>query len=279
MSSVILPYSYGQSLLNPNEVFNLTDFYGNTVALTANDIREWSEGVNVQAIAYGVDIGLSSILLLIMSIFALQNRSRLRRPIFVLNLLGLSFTLCRGVVNSMLLSMGSIVLTFLNVPPQDEVTTFGLIILNVLSQLFLYSCILATLILQIHAVLSENKTIQTRILVASSVTALFLTSLQVVRCVFTIRYTSTGIMEPSWVDTTFSILFVCFVSGCSIILLYKLSLAIRQRKRLGITKFGPFQILIISSCQCLVAPSMPIPFAANCSSYLLHHCQYDSSSA
>jgi pheromone alpha factor receptor len=256
MSSIILPYSYGQSLLNPNETFNLTDYYGNTVALTADDIRQWRESVNIQGIAYGVTIGLSSTLLFIMSGLAIQDRSRLRRPLFALNLLSLFFTLFRGIVNSMSLSMGSIAVTFLGAPPQDEAAAFGLLILTVLAQLLLYLCILATLILQIHVVFSGNKNSQTGILVASSVVALFLISLQIARSVFTIRHNITGIPEPSWADTTFSILFLCFVSVCSIIFLFKLSLAIRQRRKAGVTKFGPFQILFISSCQCLVAPRM-----------------------
>lgn len=254
MSSIPFPYSGGQLQVSPDASFNLTDFYGNTVSLTAADIRQYREDLDLQSITYSLNIGLSSMLFFVMAFLAISDRARLRRPIFVLNLLGLFLSLTRGVLADLTLSMDSIAVSILRVPPSNINTFTAIKVFYALAQVLLYSSILGTLLLQVHVVFAASKRTQIIIVSILSVIAVVLFGLQLSYLIYDIITRDGTRSTPQWLNRSFSILFVTFIAVCSIIFLYKLFVAIRQRRRVGVKHFGPFELLFVSTFQCLVIP-------------------------
>ena len=243
----------------PNQSFNLTDIYDDPVTVSLADIRLWMYQSATEVVAYGVAIGLCSTLLIVLITLALDDHSKLRRPIFLLNILSLFLISCRGIVQGILVSgpFGGFAQRFLGAPALYPNTALALNIISSLTQAALYASILSTLTLQVRVVFSSTKKVQKVITIVLSVAGLALFSLELTGSVFYILYIIADIPDPEWLPVTIRTFFVIFVGSCSLIFLYKLSILIHQRRKIGITKVGPLQILFITSCQCLVAPRKP----------------------
>jgi len=235
------------------QTFNLTDFSGNPVTISLDDIHAWAYYTRVESVLYGLAIGLSSIFLIAL---AVHDRAKLCRPIFLLNILSLTLVSLRGIVGSILLTgpFAGMAQIFLGAPARYGAVAEGLFFVFVVVQAALYSAIVATLTLQVLVVFSATPRTRRVITIILSVAGTLLVALQLVEGVFDIMGSFTGQLTPQWVITTFKIFFPSFVGLCSLIFLFKLALSISQRRNAGITKFGPLQILFITSCQCLVVP-------------------------
>jgi pheromone alpha factor receptor len=146
---------------------------------------------------------------------------------------------------------------FLGAPASDGNIFECLVIGGIIFQLLLYMSIIATLGLQVQVVFSVTKgeRWQLFITIILSITGFALFAFELAYCVFFINFVVAQNPVPV---TAVRVLFVVFVDMCSLVFLYKLGIAIRQRRRIGIAKFGPLQILFIMSCQCLVAPRKSI---------------------
>lgn len=57
------------------------------------------------------------------------------------------------------------------------------------------------------------------------------------------------------------IIFASSVASVSLILVWKLAVTVYSRRKLGVTKFGPTQIIFIMFCQTMIIPSMSIRMA------------------
>jgi pheromone alpha factor receptor len=189
---------------------------------------------------------------------ALIDQTKLRRPIFVLNIVNLFLASSRAMIFAILRSgpFQGFAQEFLGAPGVDADIFEGLVIFGVLIQLFLYASIIATLGLQVRVVFSTTKTKrwQRCITIILSIAGLVLLGFESAYVVFYIMFVLAEEPVPVWVITTVRVLFIVFVGTCSLAFLYKLATAIHQRRRIGIAKFGPLQILFIMSCQCLIAP-------------------------
>ena len=237
--------------------FNLTDINGNPVTIFLEDIRSSINYSAVESVAYGLAIGLCSTLLIAM--IALQERTKLRRPIFLLNILSLFLVSLRGIVSVIILNGPFVGMEqmFLGVNAQYANIASGLVIISAFIQLFLYASILATLTLQVRVIFSGTRRNEKIITIILSAVAMVLLGFELGYVVLYLINIFEGVLVPQWVVTTIEIFFVIFVSICSLTFLFKLAVTIRRRRSVGVTKFGPLQILFIMSCQCLVAPRIP----------------------
>jgi pheromone alpha factor receptor len=256
MSTGFFPI-YDQSFdqLN-NQSFNFVDFYGDNVTLTLDEIRLWISESTIEGIAYGIATGLCSTLLVAMMFLGLQDPAKLRRPIFLLNAFGLFFVSFRGILQNIALCgpFYGFEQYFLAAPVRHQNVFINLLIIKTIIQIFLYVSILATLILQVRLTFSasrRNKIFITVILVLIATTIL---GLELIYGVWEVLGFTTNKVPPTWFVRVSGILFITFLVTCSLMFLYKLGRAIRQRKILGTTRFGPFQVLFIMNCHCLVVP-------------------------
>jgi pheromone alpha factor receptor len=241
-----------------NQYFNLTDIYGEDIPVNFQDLQAWSYALDVQSLAYGLAIGLSGIVFFVSIALALEDRAKFRRPIFLLNLSSLFLVICQGFF-SVILLVGPYIGTaqiLLGAPSPHGLTIVSLRIVINIVQLCLYGCILGTLILQVRVVFSAARSVQRYLTVFLTAAALVTFALQMALLVIYTRTLFTDVQAPYWLASAALGSFTGFIGLCSIIFLYKLAVTIRQRRKMGVKKFGPLQILFIMSCQCLVLPRM-----------------------
>ena len=237
-----------------NQYFNLTGYDGSQVTISLEDIREWRYYSGITYIVDGTAIGLCSVLLSVLIALAVIDRSRLRRPIFIFNMMSLFLVFVRAVISAVLTAgpFGGFAQVFLGAPIRYGYLEAVLSILCWIAQIFLYTSITATLGLQVRAAFSGTKRGRLFIKIALSLAAVVLLAFEITYGVFYCQAVVQNTPTPNWVLTTVRVLFVIYVGSCSLAFIYKLAIAIRQRRRIGITKFGPLQILFIMSCQCLM---------------------------
>jgi pheromone alpha factor receptor len=239
-----------------NLTIDLFQISGDPVTISLEEICKWIYVSTVLSLTYAIAIGLCSTLLVVMLFVAVSDRTKLRRPIFLLNILSLFLVSLRGILAAALQTgpFEGFAQVFLDVEAPNGDIVAGLVIVHTLIQLALHASILATLTLQVRVMFSATKRIQKIVTIVMSIAAIVLLSLELSYCVIFITFSVNNSEVPLWMELTIRNFFIIFVSGCSLCFLLKLALTIRQRKGVGIIKFGPLQVLFIMSCQCLVGP-------------------------
>lgn len=250
--------SSGQLTKYANQSFNITAYDGSQATITLDEIQTWRYYSGIACIIYGTTIGLCSALLVAMIAHALIDQTKLRRPIFILNMVNLFLASSRAIVFAIIVSgsFQNLAQEFLGAPASNGNIFEGLVIVGIVFQLLLYMSIIATLGSQVQVVLSAAKGErgQQFLTMILSIVGLVLFVFESAYCVLFIIFVVSEKPVPVWVIIAVRVLFSVFVGICSIVFLYKLGIAIRQRRRIGIAKFGPLQILFIMSCQCLIVP-------------------------
>lgn len=223
------------------------------------------ELATTQGIMYGVQIGMTALLLLILLV--LTKRDKRRRIIFVLNAFALLLAVVRNLLSAM--ETTSIFYHYYNwqfqyypnnvVLHRAQAVSFSAEIINVILDMAVY----ASMVLQVHVVCcTMRQSYKSLILTVSCFAAVITCTFRVLLAVINIKYSILGIETYtaqqialiSRLASINNILSVASISLFSIIFSTKLLFAILARRRLGITQFGPMQIIFVMGCQTLVFP-------------------------
>ena len=245
-----------------NQSFNLTSLSGQPVTLSLFEVNDYLYTQTVAAIFQAFILGFGAMLFIVL--IALTHGERRHQPIYLLNLASLLLIVFRTILNLIIItaSYQGLGQMLLGAIAQYGPGSFAPSIMSALVQPFLYSTILASLILQIRVVFGSEPTTRRIITLVFTVAAIVLVAFVTTFITYEIIIQfDTTIAIPRWIYKVIRIYFVIFVGLTCLIFLYKLAMAIRRRKRMG-QPANPLQIFFIFSCQCLIVPctSPPHPF-------------------
>lgn len=208
-------------------------------------------------INYGSQIGASIILLIVL--LTLTKPEKRYSPVFFLNSSALVFNICR------LICMATFFTTefckaypflsndFSSVPLSAYINS----VLGVILTFLLLICIEISFILQTQVICSTLRNVYQRIIFwASMLMALVPIGF---RFAFVIQNSilimgAEAFTSYTWLQSATNIVITISICFFSAIFVIKLGYTIRQRRKLGVRKFGPMQVIFIMGCQTMIVP-------------------------
>jgi pheromone alpha factor receptor len=257
------PTSAAWNIYLDNQNFNVTGLDGTPTTLNLGDIRVFLHGTATQSIVYGFGVGFCSMLAIVLIL--LTDSKKLRKPIYILNILSLVLYTFRSILAAIIQTTGAtdgIASEFLSALAEYPKAEFAPLIMAYTIQPFLYATILGSLILQVRVVFAAEPVTQNVVTAILGLAALALVALQLFFCISLIIYEAGYNFSISYapvVDKVYYIIriyFATFVAISCIVFLYKLAVTIHRRRKMGIKRFGPLQIVFIMFSQCLIIPRM-----------------------
>jgi pheromone alpha factor receptor len=250
------PNSPEWSLYLDNQTFNVTGLDGSPTTLTFSGINAETYLVGVEAACAGFAIGFASMLFIVLLLLA---QSKVRKPIFCLNLASLLLVTIREILVISILCQPTVGVGefFLGAMAQYSNTIWSADVLSIILGAILYTTIMTSLVLQVRVVFAAEPRTRMIFTIVGGIAVLLESGFVQAWAIFdiiAIFHRST--VRPFWVYTTIRIFFCGFVGVACLIFLYKLGLTIYRRRKMGmnIKKFGPLQIIFVMFCQCLVVP-------------------------
>ncbi|KAF2122722.1 fungal pheromone mating factor STE2 GPCR-domain-containing protein [Lophiotrema nucula] len=211
------------------------------------------------AINWGTQIGASIILLAVLLL--LTKREKRFSLIFIMNALCLLINAIRSILQCIYLVgpfydfYALLSGSFDRVHRDDQANTIAS---NVMT-LLLVICIMISLTLQVWIVCVTTPKLQ-RLVIMMVITAVALVAVGYRFAVVVISNARTlqnlGMDDYSWIVTDLNITQAVAIWVYCAVFTYKLGYALVQRRRLGMTQFGPMQIIFIMGCQTMVIPGI-----------------------
>jgi len=239
--------------------FSLQDKDGNPFNVTIPDLDSFVQYNNQILINYGSQLGACIVLLLVLLLLTKENKRT--SPIFIVNTLALAFniignvTACLYFTGPFTESYAYFAQDFSRVHTGDYATS----VVSTLTWFLVMVCVEISLCLQARAVcVTLRKAYRYAIFTASFVIA----SVSIaVRLAFTIENAKyiVALKESTalyWMQDATSITTTITICWFCAIFVTKLAFALHQRKKLGLGKFGPMQIIFIMGCQTLLIPGI-----------------------
>lgn len=216
--------------------------------------------VNLQSIKYAVAFAsqIGACVILLFLLLALTKSEKRKAPIFIFNFLALALVIIRSVLQILYFTGGwysffaFYAYYFDDVPRRD----YAISIAAPVMALLLHVCIMTSLVLQVRVVYSSNPRVRqimtlTSVLIAlTSVGFFFGVTVQNAQAIMKVE------AYDSWVYTTSRALLATAICFFSSVFVVKLGMAIRQRRILGLERWGPLQVIFVMGCQTLFVPGM-----------------------
>ncbi len=237
--------------------FTLQDANGNPFNVTIPDLDSFVQYNNQILINYGCQLGACIILIFVLLLLTKENKRT--SPIFIVNTLALTFniignvTACLYFTGPFTESYAYFAQDYSRVPRGHYATS----ITSTFMWFLLMVCVEISLCLQTRAVcVTLRKAYRYAIfavsfLIASvSIAVRLALSIEVAKAVIALIPDS----ELAWMQSATTITTTITICWFCAVFITKLAFALHQRKKLGLEKFGPMQIIFIMGCQTLFIP-------------------------
>jgi len=238
------PHKQNITLFNPD---------GSTVTVGLNELDAmFAYNVRV-AVVFASQIGACALLFVIMAMLTKPDK---RRALFYLNTASLILVIVRSVLQILYFvgpwaeTYNYVAYYYEDIPYSDKLISIWAGII----QLILNICILLSLIIQVRVVYATTPKLNTIMTLVSSVLAsisigfFFTVIIQISEAILH------GVEYNGWAYKVHRGVFAGTIAFFSFIFVFKLALAIRRRKVLGLQKFGPLQVIFIMGCQTMIVP-------------------------
>ena len=209
------------------------------------------------SINYASQLGASLVLLVVLVL--LTKSDKRSSPIFVLNTLALALNFVRNLLQCLYFTgpfsetYAYFAQDYSHVPTSAYATSITATVFTFL----LLVCVESSLLLQTHVVCLTLRTLYRRgIFVLSVIIALTAIGFRLALCVLNSEYIVTlqYISSLDWLASATNITTSISVFWFCAVFVTKLGFALQQRKKLGLRRFGPMQIIFIMGCQTLTIP-------------------------
>jgi pheromone alpha factor receptor len=245
---------------NPfNQPFTLIGGDGVAFNATMGDVNHLGEyGIRL-AINYGTQLSASVVLLLLLLLVI--RREKQRSAIFTLNALCLSINFIRSLLQCLYLTGNywNMYSQLAHDASRDSWKDKANTVASNTFTLLLVICIMISLSMQVWVVCKTASTIQ-RMVIMCTTSAMALVA---IGYRFAVTVISNHLaMESQSMSSYVSLLDQMTIMQAVAIWLYcaiftaKLGHALVQRRKLGLTQFGPMQIVLIMGLQCMIVPGM-----------------------
>ena len=250
-----------------NQLVNITWPDGTTtVSVPLHDVMALQRSAVYQAISGGLQTGAAFLLLIVLLL--VTNKEKRRSWVFILNVLALVFTIGRGVISFAVFdgpffNFYRWILRYYDgtddakaVSAAGEVVTFLITVTIEMS-----------LVLQVRIVCCNLTALQQLgINMLNMLVAFVVSALRFSLMVLNIAWAIEGIEQQtlrqfemvSTLASAANITLVISIGISSVIFCAKLAFAIRSRRSMGMTQFGPMQIIFIMGCQTMCTPRKSI---------------------
>ncbi|TKX23643.1 pheromone P-factor receptor-like protein [Elsinoe australis] len=246
---------------NPfDQVFIVHDRLGEEVEVPLTDVASYVHDGIIQTIILGSQIGAALAVLTMLLILTKAEKRRL--PVFWLNSFTLLFSviatilLCLFYTNSWYTPYARFTDDYTFVSTSAKATSIAAAIFQLLVLIGLQ----ISLVLQIHVVsVTLDRWKRLSLMAVSIAIALVAIAFRIAQIIdnityniirFEYNYSSQWLIQARDITLAISICFFSFVF-CA-----KLGYSLRQRKQLGMTQFGPMQIIFIGGAQTLIIPAI-----------------------
>ncbi|CCD26095.2 alpha-factor pheromone receptor STE2 NDAI_0G03180 [Naumovozyma dairenensis CBS 421] len=244
-------YNPGQSLIS------YTSIYGNDTVVSFDEVQTIVDKKITEAIMFGVRCGAVILTIIVMWMISKKKKT----PIFIINQISLFLILLHSALYfRYLLSNYSSVTYALTGFPQfihrGDVHIYGA---ASIIQVLLVASIETSLVFQVKVIFTGDnfKRIGRVVMGISIALGLATVAMYFVAAIkgMISTYNNVGGTQPKYFNVA-TILLASSINFMTLILVIKLILAIRSRRFLGLKQFDSFHILLIMSCQSLLAPSI-----------------------
>ncbi|RPB03746.1 hypothetical protein L873DRAFT_1669266 [Choiromyces venosus 120613-1] len=208
------------------------------------------------AVVFASQIGACALLLVVMAM--LSKPDKRRAPLFFLNFFSLVLVIIRSVLQILYFvgpwaeTYNYVAYYYEDIPYSDKLISVWAGVI----QLLLNICILLSLIMQVRVVYATTPKLNTIMTLISCVLAsisigfFFTVIVQISEAILH------GVGYNGWVYKAHRGIFSATIAFFSFIFIFKLALAIRRRKMLGLQRFGPLQVIFIMGCQTMIVPAI-----------------------
>ncbi|CAR28408.1 ZYRO0F03300p [Zygosaccharomyces rouxii] len=246
------------STYNPmNAYVTFTSIYGDDTMVRFKDVELVVNKRVTEAIMFGVKVGAASLTLIIMWMISKKRTT----PIFIINQSSLVFTIIHASLyfGYLLSGFGSIVYNMTSFPQLISSNDVRVYAATNIFEVLLVASIEISLVFQVKVMFANNNGRRWTwcLMVVSIGMALATVGLYFATAVELIRaaYSNDTVSRHVFYNVSL-ILLASSVNLMTLMLVVKLVLAIRSRRFLGLKQFDSFHILLIMSCQTLIAPSI-----------------------
>ncbi|KAF4555716.1 Fungal pheromone mating factor STE2 GPCR-like protein [Elsinoe fawcettii] len=247
--------------VNPfDQIFIVHDRYGEEVEVPMGDVAKYVQNGIVQTIVLGSQIGAALAVLIMLLILTKAEKRRL--PVFWLNVFTLIFTiianilLCLFYTNSWYSPYSRFTDDYSFVSNGAKGTSIAAAVFQLLVLIGLEM----SLVLQVHVVSVTFEPWQRlSILIVSIFVALITIGFRIAQIIDNITY-NILLMEynysSQWLIQARDIALAISICFFSLIFCTKLGYSLHQRRSMGLTQFGPMQIIFIGGAQTLIIPAI-----------------------
>ncbi|KAK9465885.1 fungal pheromone mating factor STE2 GPCR-domain-containing protein [Lipomyces arxii] len=221
-------------------------------------IDAWVQETMDTCVVFGVHIGSAAMVAILLALLTKPNKRK--TPVFILNEFCL-FLICVRAGLYIDYSVGpfnSFAAIFYNDYSQIPFQAYVRSAVTSVLQLFITLGVELSLLVQVRIVFDTHRRMQRIVTIVGSVFVFivmaFWTNAVVQNVVATFQDVEFALMSWSW--TAARALYVASISLFSFVFCYKLYLAIRQRRVLGLTEFGPLQVIAIMTLQTMIIPAI-----------------------
>jgi pheromone alpha factor receptor len=269
-----------------SQTFTLLDGSGHPFNVSIADITALNYDNVEMALIYGVQIGLT--VLMFATLLLLTQPGKRHSPVFILNVLALILNAIRSSLLAVYLTSNwdnpysILAADYSRITSMDVANSVAVSVVKLVEVVVVE----ISLVLQVHVVLSTATRVQRFWLVILSGTVgmiaiTFQLATAVINSVALQDYsTSNGIVPPDQTRVASAANISLTISVCFFMAIFvsKLGYALKQRRTLGLRKFGPMQVIFIMGLQTMIVPCTYIhhctflsPLTNNQSSHLRHH--------
>ena len=242
-----------------SQSFTLLADDGTPFNVTVPDLDDFIQYNTECCITYGTQIGASIVLLMVLVL--LTKPDKRGSSLFLINTLSLAFNIIRNVLQCLYFTgpfseaYAYLSQDYSNVHTKDYAISITATIFTVLLQV----CIETSLCLQTRVVCITLGRIYQSIILAVSIFVAFLAiafrlayMIENDKYIVNLKDESPLYWLANATNTTTTIS-VCWFSA---VFVTKLGFALYQRRKLGLRRFGPMQIIFIMGCQTLIIPGV-----------------------
>jgi pheromone alpha factor receptor len=242
--------------------FTLVDGNGQTLTISMADIALLNYENVEMALIYGVQIGLS--VLMLTTLLLLTQPGKRQSPVFILNVLALTLNTIRASLLATYLTSNwdnpysILAADYSRITKMDVANSVAVSVIKFAEVIVIE----ISFLLQVHVVLSTASRLQRFwLLILSGTVGMIAVAFQlattIVNSIALQGYkTSDGIVPPDQarVASAANISFTISVCFFMAIFVSKLGYALKERRTLGLRKFGPMQVIFIMGLQTMIVP-------------------------
>ncbi|KAK9454444.1 fungal pheromone mating factor STE2 GPCR-domain-containing protein [Dipodascopsis uninucleata] len=236
----------------------LLTFDGEQYTIPSETLNEWMHVVAEMTMVFGIHLGSAGIIAIMLALLTKPNKRR--TPVFILNEICLVLLCLRAglYINYALGPFTTFVHMFTDEIADISHQTYVRSAVTTVIPFFIQLFIELSLIFQVRVVFDTHRRLQKIVticcgLFSTLVMGFYLAAIvQSVQAIMADREYS----QRAWVYVTAKILYAVSISLFSAIFCFKLVLAIRQRRVLGLREFGPLQVILIMTTQTMIVPSV-----------------------